>query len=76
MAEDYLVESDNTINSSNSPFKAMSETESPISPRRDSNSSSVTEAICRVCRGEGTPDQPLFFPCKCSGSIRYIHQDW
>jgi len=31
--------------------------------------------ICRVCRGEGTPDHPLFYPCKCSGSMKYIHQD-
>jgi E3 ubiquitin-protein ligase DOA10 len=32
--------------------------------------------ICRVCRSEGTLDQPLFHPCKCSGSIRYVHQEW
>jgi E3 ubiquitin-protein ligase DOA10 len=31
--------------------------------------------ICRVCRGEGTPDHPLFYPCKCSGSMKYVHQD-
>ncbi|USP77693.1 ERAD-associated E3 ubiquitin-protein ligase doa10 [Curvularia clavata] len=30
---------------------------------------------CRICRGEGTADEPLFFPCKCSGSIRYVHQE-
>ncbi|GAA5809564.1 hypothetical protein MFLAVUS_002974 [Mucor flavus] len=30
--------------------------------------------ICRVCHSESTPEQPLFHPCKCSGSIRYIHQ--
>ncbi|ORZ19049.1 hypothetical protein BCR42DRAFT_450178 [Absidia repens] len=33
------------------------------------------EAICRVCRCEGSTEQPLFHPCKCSGSIRYVHQD-
>jgi E3 ubiquitin-protein ligase DOA10 len=33
-------------------------------------------AICRVCRCEGSAEQPLFHPCKCSGSIRYVHQDW
>ncbi|CEG74286.1 Putative ER-localized ubiquitin ligase Doa10 [Rhizopus microsporus] len=33
------------------------------------------EEICRVCRSGGTEDQPLFYPCKCSGSIRYVHQD-
>jgi E3 ubiquitin-protein ligase MARCH6 len=30
---------------------------------------------CRICRGEGTAEEPLFFPCKCSGSIRYVHQE-
>ncbi|KAF5968010.1 ERAD-associated e3 ubiquitin ligase doa10 [Fusarium coicis] len=32
-------------------------------------------SICRICRGEGTPEEPLFYPCKCSGSIKYVHQD-
>ncbi|KAI9597532.1 hypothetical protein BDF19DRAFT_435367 [Syncephalis fuscata] len=31
--------------------------------------------ICRVCRCEATPDQPLFHPCRCSGSIKYVHED-
>ncbi|KAH8674331.1 hypothetical protein BX600DRAFT_378335 [Xylariales sp. PMI_506] len=30
---------------------------------------------CRICRGEGTASEPLFYPCKCSGSIKYVHQD-
>ena len=29
---------------------------------------------CRICRGEGSRDEPLFFPCKCSGSIKFVHQ--
>lgn len=33
------------------------------------------EDICRVCRMEETPDKPLHFPCVCTGSIKYIHQD-
>lgn len=32
--------------------------------------------ICRVCRGEATAEQPLFYPCLCSGSIKYVHQEW
>ncbi|KAK3592530.1 hypothetical protein CHS0354_039877 [Potamilus streckersoni] len=31
--------------------------------------------ICRVCRCEATHDKPLFHPCVCTGSIKYIHQD-
>ncbi|KAI9726967.1 MAG: hypothetical protein M1828_000315 [Chrysothrix sp. TS-e1954] len=30
---------------------------------------------CRICRGEGSQDEPLFHPCKCSGSIMFVHQD-
>ncbi|PBK91140.1 hypothetical protein ARMGADRAFT_1054352 [Armillaria gallica] len=30
---------------------------------------------CRICSAPAEPDQPLFHPCKCSGTIRYIHQD-
>lgn len=36
----------------------------------------ISKEICRVCRSGETEDQPLFYPCKCSGSIRYVHQDW
>ncbi|GFO07122.1 E3 ubiquitin-protein ligase march6 [Plakobranchus ocellatus] len=31
--------------------------------------------ICRVCRCEGSYDKPLYHPCVCTGSIKYIHQD-
>jgi E3 ubiquitin-protein ligase MARCH6 len=31
---------------------------------------------CRICRSEATPQEPLFHPCKCSGSIKFVHQDW
>ncbi|KAI0064059.1 hypothetical protein BV25DRAFT_1990235 [Artomyces pyxidatus] len=30
---------------------------------------------CRICSAPAEPGQPLFYPCKCSGTIRYIHQD-
>lgn len=37
---------------------------------------SEDEAVCRMCHGESEPpERPLYFPCKCSGSIRYVHQD-
>lgn len=34
-----------------------------------------TDDICRVCRCEGSPDRPLFHPCICTGSIKFIHQE-
>ncbi|KAJ7601555.1 hypothetical protein DFH06DRAFT_440100 [Mycena polygramma] len=30
---------------------------------------------CRICSAPAEAEQPLFYPCKCSGTIRYIHQD-
>ncbi|KAF9460561.1 hypothetical protein BDZ94DRAFT_1197761 [Collybia nuda] len=30
---------------------------------------------CRICSAPAEDEQPLFHPCKCSGTIRYIHQD-
>ena len=37
---------------------------------------SMDEAdTCRICRAEGSKDEPLFYPCKCSGSIKFVHQD-
>jgi len=31
--------------------------------------------ICRVCRAEGSSDKPLFHPCMCTGSIKFVHQE-
>ncbi len=37
---------------------------------------SMDEAdTCRICRGEGSKEEPLFYPCKCSGSIKFVHQN-
>ncbi|KAL5033528.1 hypothetical protein BDV3_000502 [Batrachochytrium dendrobatidis] len=33
-----------------------------------------TEHICRVCRFPGTDEDPLFHPCKCAGSMKFVHQ--
>ncbi|KAH7377642.1 RING finger membrane protein [Pyrenochaeta sp. MPI-SDFR-AT-0127] len=42
----------------------------------DSRTPDKDEAdTCRICRGEGTDEEPLFYPCKCSGSIKYVHQE-
>uniref|UniRef100_A0A2N9IDY7 RING-type E3 ubiquitin transferase n=1 Tax=Fagus sylvatica TaxID=28930 RepID=A0A2N9IDY7_FAGSY len=33
------------------------------------------EDVCRICRNPGEPDNPLRYPCACSGSIKFVHQD-
>ena len=30
---------------------------------------------CRVCHGEGETQRPLYHPCRCDGSIKFVHQD-
>ena len=31
--------------------------------------------ICRICRQTGTIEKPLFHPCRCSGSMRFVHDE-
>ncbi|KAJ7623737.1 hypothetical protein FB45DRAFT_1089571, partial [Roridomyces roridus] len=40
-----------------------------------SNGPTARLDTCRICSAPAEPGQPLFYPCKCSGTIRYIHQD-
>ena len=44
-------------------------------PNASKQGNGVEEAdTCRICRGEGSTEEPLFYPCKCSGSIKFVHQ--
>lgn len=47
----------------------------PSSQAAPDNASQADADTCRICRGDGSPEEPLFYPCKCSGSIKYVHQD-
>jgi hypothetical protein len=47
----------------------------PAAAAATSTAAEDDDDTCRVCRGDGTPDHPLFHPCKCKGSIKYVHQD-
>ena len=38
-------------------------------------SNSEEDDCCRVCHGEAEESRPLFHPCRCSGSIKFVHQD-
>lgn len=33
------------------------------------------EDVCRICRNPGDKENPLRYPCACSGSIKFVHQD-
>src|SRR6201996_406228 len=59
---------DTLINDDNMDRPSQDSFQPPSSPLPDIDT-------CRICRGEGTSDEPLFYPCKCSGSIKFVHQD-
>lgn len=34
------------------------------------------EVVCRVCyESSSTADNPILAPCRCQGSVRYLHAD-
>jgi E3 ubiquitin-protein ligase DOA10 len=33
------------------------------------------DAVCRICQGEGADSRPLRHPCRCTGSIKFVHED-
>ncbi|KAI1144664.1 hypothetical protein F5Y05DRAFT_34523 [Hypoxylon sp. FL0543] len=72
-----LAEFPNTIErrrpSATKPSPMTEHAETGVKPL--GNDTSADPDTCRICRGEGTADEPLFYPCKCSGSIKYVHQD-
>ena len=38
-----------------------------------SESGTDNYSFCRICQMQGDDRDPLFSPCRCSGSLRYIH---
>jgi len=42
---------------------------------KDQDGNADEADTCRICRGEGSQEEPLFYPCKCSGSIKFVHQN-
>ena len=50
----------------------LTDREKEIDDKADSKS--VAEKLCRICfRLDDSVEDPLFSPCKCSGSMMYIH---
>jgi len=44
-------------------------------PQREREPTGSEEKECRVCRSGEEEGRPLFYPCRCKGSIKYVHQD-
>ncbi|XP_029474942.1 E3 ubiquitin-protein ligase MARCH1 isoform X2 [Rhinatrema bivittatum] len=55
--------------------KASSPTTGPA-PRSQSRTSVCpsTQDICRICHCEGDDESPLITPCRCTGTLRFVHQ--
>lgn len=34
----------------------------------------VHDFLCRICHCEGEDDCPLIMPCRCTGSLSFVHQ--
>lgn len=61
---------------------AMAEIQAPSDPMLgvQGDGSDDEGDVCRICRMPGEERNSLFYPCKCSGSIKFVHQqcltDW
>lgn len=36
----------------------------------------TVEDTCRICTAPAEEGMPLYHPCKCSGTIRFVHHEW
>lgn len=46
-----------------------------VSASRSYEDDEEEEDVCRICRNPGEAENPLRYPCACSGSIKFVHQD-
>ena len=53
---------------------SKNETKVEIEQGKETHSDVTTsDQVCRICLDPGELDNPLITPCKCSGSVKYIH---
>ena len=77
--KDNKIDKDNKINEDNNKIKYVSVNNNINTSKNDVNKieikSSKKSRICRICylEEESEMDDPLVQPCKCSGSLKYIH---
>ncbi|KAG7618352.1 Zinc finger RING-CH-type [Arabidopsis thaliana x Arabidopsis arenosa] len=57
------------------PFSNMDPAVSTATGSRYVDDDEDEEDVCRICRNPGDADNPLRYPCACSGSIKFVHQD-
>ncbi|XP_072352243.1 E3 ubiquitin-protein ligase MARCHF1-like isoform X2 [Scyliorhinus torazame] len=72
------MQNDKSPRRSTSRSSNISKASSPsgTAPRSQSRTSVSlsTQDICRICHCEGDDDSPLITPCRCTGTLRFVHQ--
>jgi E3 ubiquitin-protein ligase MARCH1/8 len=51
------------------------DTTQTIETARSSKLFATSEDVCKICLDTSTPTHPLISPCKCSGTMKYVHQE-
>ncbi|CAH1448430.1 unnamed protein product [Lactuca virosa] len=46
-----------------------------ISSNRYDDGNNEEEDAFRICQNSGDADNPIIYPCDCSRSIKFVHQD-
>ncbi|KAH7866347.1 hypothetical protein Vadar_019186 [Vaccinium darrowii] len=58
-----------------SPSSSASSPEKNPPTNHNNDDDDEEEDVCRICRNPGDAENPLQYPCACSGSIKFVHQD-
>ncbi|XP_021714472.1 probable E3 ubiquitin ligase SUD1 [Chenopodium quinoa] len=76
-SNDVSIEEERDGNSTAAPenFSASSSPPSSVAVNKSYDDDDEEEDVCRICRNPGDADNPLRYPCACSGSIKFVHQD-
>ncbi|XP_010118455.1 PREDICTED: E3 ubiquitin-protein ligase MARCH1 [Chlamydotis macqueenii] len=69
----YFMDKDSKLSNL---FQQASSPTTGTAPRSQSRLSVCpsTQDICRICHCEGDDESPLITPCRCTGTLRFVHQ--
>ncbi|CAO2813944.1 unnamed protein product [Amaranthus hypochondriacus] len=75
-SEDFKIDAHSEERESTGKSNNIPETGTASSAKRNLfDDDDEEEDVCRICRNSGDADNPLRYPCACSGSIKFVHQD-
>lgn len=56
------------------PAVSLPSASAPVSAFSRTSVTPSTQDICRICHCEGDSESPLITPCRCTGSLHFVHQ--